>query len=128
MMTARNSLFKHAVRWLPLLLCLCVLVVSCRSAHPKSRAVIYLGVIELSDGVPSERFYLGAGKNVMVTATVLHEGRLDLQVDLYQEQIGGTQRRLATNHVHTHPDQPTVVPINAADFKIIPHLKGERPK
>jgi hypothetical protein len=78
--------------------------------------------MELADGVPSDRFYLGTGKNVLVTATVLSSSRLELQLDLYQEQIGGAQRRLATNHVRTKFNQPTVVPINAVDFMITPRL------
>lgn len=127
-MTARNTFFPRPTRWLPLLLCLGVLMASCRSTHPNSKSAINLGAMELADGVPSDRFYLGTGKNVLVTVTVLSGSRLELQLDLYQEQIGGTQRRLATNHVRTHPNQPTVVPINGVDFMVTPRLKGEGPK
>jgi hypothetical protein len=101
-----------------------LLTASCKNPQHAARVpLVDLGVMELFDAIPSDRIYLGSGENLVITATVRHDGRLDLKVDYDRREVDGGQTRLASRSVQAFVDRPTEVSFQVVRFTLTPKIK-----
>jgi len=98
-------------------------ITSCTSPKQTSVPVVHMGVVELSDGVPSDRIYLGSGENLVITARAGKEGRLDLEVS-YDRRDGERQEHLASRKIRAVSNQPAEVSFAPfVRFTLTPRIK-----
>jgi hypothetical protein len=114
----RASLLSTVVA-LPVLL----IAASCAGPQRTHIPLVDLGVVELSDRIPSDRIYLGSGENLIITATVRRDGRIDLEVDYDRREIDGQQTRLASRRVQVFVDRSTEVAFPSVHFTLTPRIK-----
>lgn len=81
---------------------------SCKSSEQTHVPILQMGVVELAEGVPSDRFSLGSGESLVITAKIRTNDQLDLQVD-YDRPEGAKMKRLASRRVRAISGAPTVV-------------------
>ena len=112
---------------LPVAVALGALIVagSCKAPRqeaPSKPPLLVLGVVELSDGIPS-RYYVGSGENCVITPSVLHDDRLDLEVAFDRREATGEQTRLASTRVKTVAGRPVEVSFRFIRFTFTPRIK-----
>jgi hypothetical protein len=103
-----------------------LLMGSCRGPKdptPSRPPVVDLGAVELTNGIPTRRFYLGSGENVFIVPTVLRDGRLDLRAEFDRGDATGKQHRLAYARVQTPPGHPTELSFQFIRFTLVPTLE-----